>query len=378
VNRIVLLLFVSILISSCIDRIDITIPKSNTSQLVVDGVITDSPGPYTVKLSLSESVDGFLKYTRPVTAKQVTLFDNVGNSEVLEEVETGTFQTKPSGIRGVVGREYYIRIETRDAKIYESLPDKLNPVGTLDSLYYEFESYQALNEETQYGFRFFINSQGLPEGNDLLRWKFTSVFELDAEPKLRLVPCRNGAPCACAAPPECSGWTVNRQGSVVKVGDCTCCTCWVTRPETKPHLGDYQFAENRQGKRIEVGYIPLDYFPFLKGKNRAEVQQMSLSRQAFDYWKEIQVQKEGAASLFQSPAGKLTTTIFEKNGTGRALGIFYASAVKKKQRYLTGDDVPIKFSRIPFWDCEMGTGRIPQSCLLAYPFSSTTPPEDWQ
>ena len=377
-NRFVLLFFGSILISSCIDRIDITIPKSTTSQLVVEGVITDEPGPYTVKLSQASPADGFLKFTKPVTARRVTLLDNAGNAEVMSEIETGTFQTKPNGTKGVIGHEYYIRIETQDGKVYESLPDKLNPVGSLDSLYYEFESIESLNEETQYGFRFFIDSRGLPEGNDLLRWKFTSVFELDTEPMLRLIPCRNGAPCACPAPPECSGWVVTRQGDVVKVGDCTCCTCWITRPETKPHLGDYQFAANRQGKRIEVGYIPLDYFPFLKGKNRAEVVQMGLSRQAYDYWKTIQVQKEGAASLFQSPAGKLTTTIFEKNGEGRALGIFYASSVKKKQLYLTQEDVKVKFSRVPFWDCEMGTGRIPQSCLLTYPFASTQPPEDWQ
>lgn len=372
------LLFVLLLTGSCIDRLDISVPNSNASQLVVDGVITDEPGPYTVKLSLSETIDGFLKYTKSITAKRVTMFDDAGNEEVMREMETGTFQTKAGGIQGVVGRSYYIRIETRDGKIYESLPDKMEPVGNIDSLYYEFETIEPLDSETRYGFRFFINSQGQAEGDNLVRWKFTSVFELDTEPKLRLVPCRNGAPCACPDPPTCSGWTVTRQGDVVKVGDCTCCTCWVTRHESKPHLGDYQFAANAQARKVEVGYIPLDYYPFLKGKNRAEILQMSLSRQAFDYWKMIQIQKEGAASLFQSPAGKLVTTIFEKNGAGRALGIFYASSVRKRQRYLTKADVKVKFSRVPFWDCEFGTGRIPQSCLLAYPSSSTQRPPDWQ
>ena len=153
-NRFVLLFFVSILISSCIDRIDITIPKSTTSQLVVEGVITDEPGPYTVKLSLASPADGFLKFTKPVTATQVTLFDNAGNAEVMNEIETGTFQTKPNGMRGVIGREYFIRVETRDGKTYESLPDRMNPVGSVDSLYYEFESFEPLNEQTRYGFRF--------------------------------------------------------------------------------------------------------------------------------------------------------------------------------------------------------------------------------
>ena len=56
-KRVLLLFFGLALMGSCVDRIDITIPKSNTGQLVVDGLITDEPGPYTVKLSLAENVD---------------------------------------------------------------------------------------------------------------------------------------------------------------------------------------------------------------------------------------------------------------------------------------------------------------------------------
>lgn len=376
-KKIPFLFFGLLLIESCIDRIDITIPKSTTSQLVVEGVITDEPGPYTVKLSLASPVAGSLKFRKLITAKRVTLFDNAGNAEVLEEGETGTFETRPNGIQGVVGREYFIRIETQDGKVYESVPDRMNPVGTVDSLYYEFESFEPLNEQTQYGFRFFADGSGLPDGDNLVRWKFTSVFELDTDPKLRLVACPGGAPCSCQEPPPCSGWIVGTFG-LVQVGDCTCCKCWITRQESKPHVGDDQFTAQRKAKKVEVGYIALDYFPFLKGKNRAEVKQMSLSRTAYDYWKIIQSQKEGAASLFQPPTGKTITTIFEKNGSATALGIFYASAVKKKQIYLTHADVPVKFSRIPWWDCEQGTGRIPQSCLLTYPFASTQPPADWQ
>jgi len=372
-----LLLLTSALFNSCIDRLNIKVPDSNASQLVVDGVITDEPGPYTVKLSLTSSVDGFLKFNKSITAKQVTLFDNAGNTEVMNEIETGTYQTKPNGMQGVVGREYFIRIETRDGKIYESLPDRMNPVGSVDSLYFEFESYQPLNEQTQYGFRFFADGSGLSEGDNLVRWKFASVFELNTDPKLRLVPCPGGAACSCPEPPPCSGWIVG-PFDLVQVGDCTCCTCWVTRNEVKPQVGNDQFTAQRKAKKVEVGYIPLDYYPFQKGKNRAEVKQMSLSRAAYEYWKIIQSQKEGAASLFQPPSGKTVTTIFEKNGPATALGIFYASAVKKKQLYLTHADVPVKFSRIPFWDCEMGTGKIPQSCLVAYPFSSNQPPADWE
>ena len=364
---------ISLLIGSCIDRLDIKIPAA-ASQLVVDGLITDEPGPYTVKLSVASSVDDFLKFAKAVTARQVTIFDNMGNSEILKEIETGTFQTKPNGIQGVIGREYSIRIETQDGKIYESIPDKLNPVGDIDSLYYEFESFEPLNDQTQYGYRFFVDGHGLATGENLVRWRFESIFEVETDPKIKLVPCRNGAPCSCEAPPPCSGFIVGRFG-LEKVGDCTCCTCWVTRHESKPQVADDQFIAEGVIKKVEVGYIPLEYFPFLSGKYRAEAKKMSLSRQAFDYWRIIQAQKEGASSLFQPPTGKTITTIFEKNGTARALGIFYASAVKSKQFYLRSSDVNIKL-KVPLWDCFVGV--IPESCVLAYPFSSNKRPADWK
>jgi hypothetical protein len=100
-----MLMVALILLSSCIDRLNIKVPDSNASQLVVDGLITDELGPYLINLSLSTKVDGFLQFRKLVTAKRVTIFDNVGNSEDLTLIETGIYQTKPNGIRGVVGRE---------------------------------------------------------------------------------------------------------------------------------------------------------------------------------------------------------------------------------------------------------------------------------
>ena len=47
-----LVLFVGLLlIDSCVDRITIDINEDFAKDLVVDGLITDEPGPYTVKIS---------------------------------------------------------------------------------------------------------------------------------------------------------------------------------------------------------------------------------------------------------------------------------------------------------------------------------------
>ena len=87
-KRVLLLFFGSILIISCIDRINIEVPDSYSSQLVVDGVITDEPGPYTVTLTKATRIEKFLQFHREyVTEAKVTIADNEGNAEVLAETD---------------------------------------------------------------------------------------------------------------------------------------------------------------------------------------------------------------------------------------------------------------------------------------------------
>lgn len=371
VRRLLILCFGLLLIGSCIDRIEIKIPDSYSSQLVVDGLITDEPGPYTVRLTKSVRVEKFLKLSQEsITHAKVIISDSEGNSEVLAEKSPGIYQTKINGIQGVVGREYSIRIETEEGKIYESEPDRMNAVGEVDSLYYQFESYLPLNDQERYGFRFYADSES-PEGeNTFLRLKFTQTFEIDAYPELHIIGM-------CVPDPRpCSGRIFTEFG-LKTVSECTCCKCWVTVDEKQPHVTDNQFVINGKAKKIEVGFVPLEYFPFQLGKYRVEVKQMSLSRKAFDYWRIIQSQKEGVASLFQPPTGRIRTNVYSKNGSEEVQGLFYASAVKKKQRYLTFNDFSFTlFSRIPNWGCEKG--RIAEDCRLAFPFSSATKPADWK
>lgn len=356
-------LIIGTLLAACLDRINIAIPSTELP-IVVEGLITDEPGPYTVQLTRASRLNENLNFRKAVSAERVTIFDNAGNSEQMVEIEQGFYRTKSDGIRGVVGREYYVRIETRDGKIYESTPEKMNPVGKVDSIYYEFETFQPIADPTQYGFRVYVDAKGVTNGDNLFRWKFSRTFEIDGYPLLHTVAVE-GNPCS-PAPRFC--------GSNGENGSCTCCKCWVSVFETQPRISDNQFVSNGVFKKVEVGYVPLEYFPFLI-KHRLEVQQMSLSRMAFEYWKTVQSQKEGISSLFQPPTGKTRSNLFEKNGNTEVQGIFYAAAVTKKQIYIRNADVPIRL-KVEKWNC--AEGIIAEACTFAYPFSSNEKPIDWQ
>src|SRR5689334_11624007 len=118
-------LIVWILINACVDRLYMDIPVSYVNDLVVEGVITNEPGPYTVTLSRVINIkNDDIRPPVPVNAKSVTIYDDKGDSEILEPAGDGTYQTKSGRIQGEIGREYHIRIEMYDGSIFESTPDK--------------------------------------------------------------------------------------------------------------------------------------------------------------------------------------------------------------------------------------------------------------
>lgn len=355
------ILFVGfVLIGSCIDRINIEVPDGG-SVLVVDGLITDEPGPYTVELTRASKLDADLNFRKFVTAKSVAIFDNLGNSEVLTEVEQGIYKTKPNGIRGIAGREYHVRVETRAGEIFESVPEMIKPVGKIDSVYYEAVSFQPADAPTEYGFDIYIDSKGLPDSDNQLRWKFSATYLVKTFPELHVVPIGEGfAP----DPLPCSSFRLVN-GSVLPVPgkSCDCCTCWVTQFEDKPHISDNQFVSNGNFKRVKLGYVPINNLYFHE-KVMIEVKQLSLSRTAFDFWRNIEAQKEGTGSLFQPPSGVVRTNIFEKNGNEQAQGLFYAAGASKKVIFIELPGTP-------------PPAQVNNTCLF-YKYSTTQKPLEWR
>ncbi len=105
---------------------------SYAEALVVEGMITTEPGPYTVKLmnTIPLSADTMI-YERNAV---VTISDNEGNFETLTEVSPGVYKSSPGGIQGKIGNSYTLTINTAEGDKYESNPVKLQKGPEIDSL----------------------------------------------------------------------------------------------------------------------------------------------------------------------------------------------------------------------------------------------------
>lgn len=352
-----------LLCAACVDRIVIDTGSVANYAIVIDGFISDQPGPYTIQVTKAFDIESKQSIKTPINLKKLTISDNAGNKEDLSSPSTGVYQTALNGIRGVVGRAYKIRVELLDGRIYESVPDTLHAAGTVDKVYTSFRQDTDSEGTIRYGFDVFFNSSATSKSYYFL-WKFVGTFQAETSPSLHTETCGEST---CPRPPACSGF--NNAGA--QVGTCTCCTCWYDFFNTDLILSEGQFVKDGVFKGLLANYVPVNQWTFLH-KVHAEVQQFSLSRQAYDFWKGVKTQKGASTSLFQPVTGKVPANFVQISGPEAPIdGLFYATSISKAGIFITREDVPLK-NIIP--DVSIA---FTDDCRKLFPNSTTARPAYW-
>jgi hypothetical protein len=119
----VLILTIGIGLTSCQEVIDLDLNSSNP-EIVIEGQITNGPGPYKVQISKTVNFDESNIFP-PVSGAIVTISDNVGNSEILTENPSGIYLT--SSLVGVPGRNYTLQVQSQ-GKTYQATSTMFLPV----------------------------------------------------------------------------------------------------------------------------------------------------------------------------------------------------------------------------------------------------------
>lgn len=104
------------LFASCEKEIAVDL-NSSSPQIVIEGNISDEPGPYTVKLSKTVNFSNANVYP-PVTQALVIIVDNTGVTDTLTETATGLYQTH--SIIGTQGNTYTLKV-VAEGKQYEAV-----------------------------------------------------------------------------------------------------------------------------------------------------------------------------------------------------------------------------------------------------------------
>jgi hypothetical protein len=122
--------FAGLLFSSCQQVVSVDLNKANP-QIVIEGVVKDQPGPYSVVLSKTGSYFDTSLVTPPVSDALVIMADDLGHRDTLQETVPGTYET--STIQGVPGNVYSLAV-LEGGKEYDAVT--FMPVKVaIDSLY---------------------------------------------------------------------------------------------------------------------------------------------------------------------------------------------------------------------------------------------------
>jgi len=360
-------LILVVLTTACVDKISFDTGDVGVYPVVVEGSITDEPGPYEIRVSKAFDIESKLSIKKPLQVRKLEISDNVGNVEELIKVDDGVYQTQVDGIQGVVGRVYKLRVELLDGKIYETIPDTMTASGSVDAITHEVVSYVNAKGIPEYGFDMFVDSNSGDNKNFRFLWKSRMTYQVTTSPELHTVACAGGQ---CADPLPCSGYEIYG-GEVVSTGPCTCCQCWVTITNDVPIVSNNEVAKNGFFNHVKAGRLPITGFT-MAYKTHVEIAQYSLSDRAYAFWKAVKAQKDGVSSLFQSSNGKINGNWVQVSGpTAPMDGLFYATAVSKNAIDITIEDVP-SISMVP----PIGM-TITNSCLSQFANSTNVQPSYW-
>ncbi len=321
-----------VIFGSCVEPFNANL--SIDKKLVVDGLLTDQPGPHTVRLTYSAGTGVNQKFNAvPVNGAKVSIADDTGHNELLTEISLGTYQTINSSFKAEIGRKYNVHIElfkNNSLSVFESTQEMIEPSGELDNVYFEYERNPSGNR-----FAIYVDATKKSSTNGLMRWRWTGTYQITTEPQFHI---EEGAP----SPLACSGYVRggNSGNSITKEGPCTCCECWTIEKSSYFTIYDGEQSIGNKYQKILLGYIPA-IGEIFSDKYHLDVEQLSLTVNAYNFWKLAKNQKDGTGSLFQPASAKIRGNIRSlTNSNEESLGLFTVSSIVNKSIFIRKEDIP--------------------------------------
>jgi hypothetical protein len=323
---------------SCIDPVDFS-KGDDSESLVVDGLITTEPGPYVVYLSRTTDYNSFYSSVERVKDAIVMISDDLGNVELLTETYLhGIYETDPDGIRGVPGRYYTLEIETPDGKHYESAPELLSPVPEIDTIYYKRQILQELDDRSMMrnydGFQIYIDFSDPENEINYYMWSWTGTHEVHTQPW--------------------SYFNIRKRRPAPK--DC-CATCWVTESNGDISVFADGFSEGSRISAKPVAFVRIinsNQSRHFRGKYHMELQQLSLTEEAYKYWSVIETQISSSGSIFEPPPVAISGNITNCDDPEDVVfGYFGASAIRTKGIFIPASETTYPVGDTLVWpdDC---------------------------
>lgn len=300
-NIIILLLTISF--TGCITQF---VPETDEDKdiLVVEGMITDQPETYTVKLSKSMPL-GKKAALKPLKGCSVSVSDDKGNYYQFRESSTaGTYLSDKSVFSGVVGRKYTLHIFTENATpshySYQSLPMELISTPPIDSLYYEKVVIKEKDENSgpKEGCQIYLNTHDESDKCKYYRWDYTETWEF----RLPYMVTNH--------------------------------ICWITNNSTVIKIKNTSVLSENVIRKYPLNFISSET-DRLSQKYSLLVNQYSLNEDEFNYWEKLQNVSQDVGGLYDVIPASIPGNIFcVEDPAERVLGYFSVSGKSSERIFI--------------------------------------------
>ncbi len=262
--------------------------KTNENILVVEGGITNKPGPYSIRLSTTLPINQPIRV--PFDKCVVTISDDQGHSEILTETSPGVYLTSKEGIQGTIGFEYSLSVVTPNGKVYQTAFEEMKPVLEIDSVYAELTNHEDLDYPFGLpGLQFYVDSKPAVDKETFVMWNMVETYKYEADYQLYALYYYGNL------------FYVNRHkdtiAEITGLNYDTLYTCWKTNPVRSVFTGQIANLSDLKIKHQPLHFVGTETKK-LSIKYSLFVEQCSISRQAHNFWQSIRDQISDESFLY--------------------------------------------------------------------------------
>lgn len=332
--------FIFILLAGCIEPFTPPVVVQSNSLLVVDGFINVN-GKSTIILNRTQNLLE-TSTTPPETGAAVSLQDENGNASIFTEEKPGLYSLSP---RSYSTSKYKLSIKTKDAIEYESDYVMLKNSPLIDSVTWKITSEK--------GVQVYVNTHD-PENKTLYyrwtyeeTWLYTSAFQ--------------------------SAYVYNYEIKKPILRTDNIFQCWNTHRSDKIHV-----ATSNNLKTDVISQFPLVLIGRLEEKTRYKysilVNQFALSKDAFDYWQQLEKTTEDLGTIFSPQPSQVIGNIkCLTNPNEIVLGFFAGGVVTEKRIFIASDNLPRPSTyTTTYVNCEESLLRINDLSRFSGPYLLTS------
>jgi hypothetical protein len=323
-----------LLTAACVDPISINNQTSN-EKLVIDGYFTTNSNLNAVRLSKSAAFSNnypFVPFNAPVQNAAVSVVAEDGAVTVFHETEPGLYVTDEVA---VVGKLYYLIVESEEGVVYRSETDQVPPPVLIDTMSYTVSQETVIENQggtvlelKSYFFNVHVSVSDPSSESNFYLWRARGMFEYITIPPGD-APCQY---CYCYAP-------LYPLTSVVNV-------------RSDEHINGGEIYR-------KVASIKYDR----KTAFLTTVDQFSISPDSYGFWQHVADQQASVGSIFDPAPAAIRGNMYRESDLNEiVLGNFTVASVSQKHLLIERDKVGKAMGLVDSNLIPPGTG----DCRLLY------------